>query len=89
MAYEVLHPCSLLTSSHMKIFLLCFLLLIGLDLALFSATPDHDQLLYLAFTGTILTVDDTTTVTSILPNCQSYLRRARNLNQYFWKLSYQ
>jgi len=59
----VLHPCNLLTSSHMRIFLLCFLLSIGLDLALFSATPD-DQLLYLGFTGTNLTVDDTATVTS-------------------------
>jgi len=63
MMYQVLHPCNLLTSSHMKIFLLCFILFIFFDLGLLSATPD-DQLLCLHFTGSNLIVNDTAIVTS-------------------------
>lgn len=47
----------------MKFFFLCFLLSFSLDLAFFSTTSDN-QLLYLGFTGTNLTLDGTTTVTS-------------------------
>jgi serine/threonine protein kinase len=63
MAYEVLEPCNLLTS-HLKFFLLCLLLFIAHEPALFTASTPEDQLLYLGFTGTNISLDDTATVTS-------------------------